>query len=86
MITLFNRKNILTSSSMEDLGRFKMILSQNKIPFIVRTTRTRGSIGTMLDSRSYQQFNLAYKDVNTASFVYYVYVRRRDAGRARILV
>jgi hypothetical protein len=86
MITFFNRKRILTSSSMEDLGRFKMILSQNKIPFIVRTIRARGSIGTALDARSYQQFNLAYTDAKTASFVYYVYVHRRDEGRARTLV
>ncbi len=86
MITLFNRKKILTSSSIEDLGRFKMILSQNKIPFIVRTIRARGSIGTALDSRSYQQFNLAYTDAKTASFVYYIYVHRRDAGRAHVLV
>ena len=86
MITLFNRKKILTSSSMEDLGRFKMILSQNKIPFMVKTIRARGSIGTALDVRSYQQFNLAYTDAKTASFIYYVYVHRSDAGRARVLV
>jgi hypothetical protein len=71
---------------MEDLGRCKMILSKNEIPFAVKTVRTRGSIGTMMDVRSYQRFNLAYTDANTATFIYYVYVHRRDADRARVLV
>lgn len=86
MITILNRKKILTSSSMEDLGHFKMILSQNAIPYSVKTIRSRGAIGSMMDARAYQRFNLPYQDAHTALFVYYVYVRRRDAARACTLV
>lgn len=86
MITLFNRKRILTSTSMEDLGRFKMILSGSEIPYLVKTIRSRGTIGSALDAKSYASFNLAYSDRQTAKFVYYLYVRRQDFQKAKVLV
>ena len=84
MITLFNRKKIMTSTSMEDLGRFKMILSGSKIPYMVKTFRNRGTIGSAMDAKSYASFNLPFGSRQT--FVYYLYVHRRDYDRARVLV
>jgi hypothetical protein len=86
VITLFNRTKILTSTSMEDLGRFKMILSQNVIPYMVKVIRARSAAGAGLDARAYAQANLAYRDSHTASFVYNLYINRRDYERAKLLV
>jgi hypothetical protein len=83
VINVFNRKKILTSPSMEDLGRVKQILGQGGIPYEVKTERARGAICTSMDVASYRQFNLPYKDGYTATFVYYVYIRRRDYERAQ---
>ena len=69
MITILNRKELMTDSSPEELARVKEALKAKDIEFEVRTLRSRA--------------NLAFsRDRQNISFVYRLYVRRCDYDRA----
>jgi hypothetical protein len=87
MIFLFLLKKLTTDSSGEEIRRVSTILTENKVKYVVRTVRPRGSIGSAMDSRTYANANLAmYKGASLPSYVYMVYVKRKDYERARDLV
>ena len=79
MITILNRKELMTDSSAEELARVKEALKTRDIEFEVRTIRSRGVIGNAMDASSYARANLAFsRDRQNIDFVYRLYVRRRD--------
>jgi hypothetical protein len=83
MITILNRKELMTDSSPEELARVKEALKAEDIEFEVRTLRSRGTIGNSMDAASYARANLAFsRDRQNISFVYRLYVRRCDYDRA----
>ena len=87
MITIFNRKILAKDSSAEEIARIKLILHQNGIPFESFCKRSRSIIGTNIDARAYQRFNLPYNEHDThVTFTYRIYVRRRDFEKASSLV
>ena len=75
MIHLFNRKELLLTSSMERQARVRDVLAANKIPYLVRTSsnisRSRGAIPGM-------RMDLLYQ--------YYIYVKRCDYEKAKHLI
>jgi len=80
-------KRLVIDTSAEEIGRTTTILEQNGIKYEVRTIRSRGTIGSGIDAHAYARANLAlYKGAQQPSFVYYVYVRRKDYDRARRLI
>ncbi len=86
MFTLF-KKRIATDTSSQAISRITDILEANSIKYEIRTRRPRGSVGTALDSRSYAGANIAmYKGASQPTYVYMLYVKRRDYQRARELV
>lgn len=85
MLGLFRQK-VLTCSDMQELGRVKLLLSEAGIPYEVKTIKPRGAIGRSMDVGAYRQFNMAYRDTGNNNFVYYVFVARRDAERAKKLI
>ena len=86
MFTLFMRK-LTVDTSAEEARRTTSILEKNNIHYEIRTIRTRGSIGSALDARSYANANLAmYKGASQPSFIYSVYVKPKDYDRAKKLV
>lgn len=86
MFTFFNKKLAVDTSS-EEITRITTILKKNHIKYELRTTRTRGSIGSGLDTYSYAQANIAlYKGASQPIFLYSVYVNRKDFNLARKLV
>ena len=75
MIHLFNRKELLLTSSMERQARVRDMLAANKIPYLVRTSsnisRSRGVIPGMRMDMLYQ---------------YRIYVKRCDYEKAKCLI
>ena len=75
MIHLFNRKELLLTSSMERQARIRDILETNHIPYRVRTSsnisRSRGVIPGMRMDLMYQ---------------YRIYVKRSDYEKAKFLI
>ena len=75
MIHLFNRKELLLTSSMERQARVRDMLAANKIPHLVRTSsnisRSRGVIPGMRMDMLYQ---------------YRIYVKRSDYEKAKYLI
>ena len=75
MIHLFNRKELLLTSSMERQARARDMLAANKIPYLVRTSsnisRSRGVIPGMRMDMLYQ---------------YRIYIKKDDYEKARHLI
>ena len=75
MIHLFNRKELLLTSSMERQARVRDILAANHIPYRVHTSsnisRSRGVIPGMRMDMLYQ---------------YRIYVKRSDYEKAKYLI
>ena len=75
MIHLFNRKELLMTTSMERQARVRDMLAANKIPYLVRTSsnisRSRGVIPGMRMDMLYQ---------------YRIYVKRSDYEKAKFLL
>ena len=83
----FFMKRIAIDTSAEEVRRISSILEQNNLKCEVRTERTRGSIGSSLDAASYAQGNIAmYKGASQPTFIYSVYVNRKDYDCARKLI
>ena len=84
MLTIFNRRELLTTCSMEEQTRVRDILAQNGIdyriktvnpsarsPFVGSSGRSRtGSLGVNMD----------------CAYQHYIYVHKKDAARARALL
>ncbi len=80
-------KKVLTDSNAGEVRRVENILIKNKIPYRIRTYKTRGSIGMALDTSSYARSNLAmYKGANRPSVSYGIYVRKKDYQRVMDLI
>ena len=75
MIHLFNRKELLMTTSMERQARVRDILASNNIPCRVCTSsnisRSRGMIPSMRTDLMYQ---------------YHIYVKRSDYEKAKYLI
>ena len=75
MIHLFNRKELLLTSSMERQARVRDMLAANKIPYLVRTSsnisRSQGVMPGMRMDMLYQ---------------YRIYVKRSDYEKAKFLL
>jgi len=79
----FLKKRIVVDTSGEEIRRVTNLLDQQAIKYELRTKRTRGSIGTALDSMAYARSNIAmYKGTSTPPVVYMVYVNRSDYAKA----
>ncbi len=86
MFALFMKKLVIDTSA-EEIRSTTTILEQNHLKYEIRTTRTRGSIGSAMDARSYANANLAmYKESSQPSFVYSVFVKPKDYDKARKLI
>jgi hypothetical protein len=82
-MSLIVKKRIVVDISGEEIRRVTNLLDQHHITYELRTKRTRGSIGTALDSMAYARSNIAmYKGTSTPPVVYMVYVKRSDYAKA----
>ncbi|NMC15251.1 MAG: hypothetical protein GYA40_01215 [Chloroflexi bacterium] len=80
-------KQLISDTSSEEIRRVEELLKRENIPYRLQTQRTRGALGSMIDSRSYAASNIAlYKGAAQPNFVYTIYVRRKDYQRANALM
>lgn len=83
----FLKKKLSVDISSEEIRRVTTILDQNKIKYEIKTIRTRGIIGTGMDAMSYARSNISmYKGSSQPSFIYEVYVSRKNYVQALKLI
>lgn len=75
MIYLFNRKELLVTTSMERQASVRDILASNNIPYRVRTSSNISRSRTVIPG---MRMDLRYQ--------YYIYVKRSDYEKARDLI
>lgn len=86
MFVIFKKRLVVDSNNVA-ITRTTEILEKHMIKYELRTTRSRGSIGSRLDALSYARSNIAmYKGSAMPDFVYMIYVKRRDFTRAKQLI
>lgn len=83
MLTIFNRRELLTTFSMEEQNRVRDILSRNRIDYRIKTVNpsARATFGSSGRSRT-GSFGI---DMNCA-YQYYIYVHAKDYARAQSLI
>lgn len=82
MITIFNRKELTTTFSMEQQAKVRNILSQNNIKYIVKTVnRTTSSVlGTTRSKTGTLGQNIKL------SYEYIIYVHKNDYDKAKSII
>lgn len=80
-------KKLLVDTNAEEVRRVEDLLKKHEILYRINTKRTRGSIGSAMDSLAYAKSNLAmYKGGDMPTVIYEIYVRRRDFNEAKKLI
>ena len=78
MIHLFNRRELLTTISMERQAEVRNILADNKIPYRVCV---RNNVGGMSRSRMVMPGTRM-----ESMYQYYIYVKKSDYEKAKYLI
>jgi len=83
MLTIFNRRELLTTCSMEEQNRVRDILAQNGIDYRVKTVNptARSTFGASGRSRT-GSFGVNMD----CAYQYYIYVHKDDFARAQSLL
>lgn len=83
MLTVFNRRELLTTFSMEEQNRVRDILAQNNIDYRVKTVNPSARSAAAGSGRARTgSFGI---DMDCA-WQYYIYVHKKDYDRARSLL
>ena len=83
MITFFNQKRLLLDSDPQELARVKEALKQSGIAFYVKTTVSDNVLSRSFNAKAAERLVRTYSTMDAQSYVYYLYVRRRDFAQAR---
>ena len=87
MINVFNHVKLYADSSAEAAANIWGRLKAEGIPYTMKTQQSRGALGKALTAsggmRAYQGGMAASSYSDQVSYFYTIYVRRRDAERAR---
>jgi len=83
MLTLFNRRELLTTCSMEEQNRVRDILAKNHVEYQVKTINqtARSTFGSSARAHTGSfgiNMDCAYR--------YYIYVHKKDYARAQSLI
>lgn len=83
MLTIFNRRELLTTFSMEEQNRVRDILARNQIDYRLKTVdpAARATFGSSGRART-GSFGI---DMDCA-YQYYIYVHKKDYARAQSLI
>ena len=83
---LIYNKKLLVDSSAEEFANVKARLKKANIPHYVKTIKSAPTIIQGSYAGSYQKYNLSYSpDKDHISYVYYIYVKKKDYIRAKEL-
>lgn len=85
MLTILNRRKLLSDTSAEELARVREILKREGIPYTEKTIRPRGVVGRSLDAATTSRYWVSYRWAggDLTPFIYTLYVRRKDYERAK---
>ncbi len=83
MICFLNRKKIFTDSSPIELANTKSKLDKAGIKYIVNTTKFSGNTSRFQSLRTAAAMNYAVNASEATTYVYDLYVHRKDVERAR---
>ena len=78
MIHLFNRKELMTTFSLEKQGKVREILADNGIEYRIRARSNTGGISRSRTVLSGFKMEMAYQ--------YDIYVKREDFEKAQYLI
>ena len=83
MLTIFNRRELLTTVSMEEQSRVRDILAQNHIDYRIKTVNPTAQTTFGAGGRS----RTGSFGVNPdCAYQYYIYVHKNDYARAQSLI
>ena len=80
------RKQLLLDSDPQAIAKAKAILQENGIAFEVKTTVSENVLSRNFNAKAAQYRFEAYNKVSTQSYLYYLYVKRRDYQSAKELI
>ena len=87
MITILNRKRLLADSDSEAAAKVKEALKAAKIPYDVRTVQNHTALGKAIHASvgvgTFRGGMPASSFSDQCTYVYMIYVRRKDLERAR---
>lgn len=86
MIWFLNRKQLLVDTSAQELMRARQILDAGGIAYEVKTTTSDNVLSRNFNAKAASHLYRAYSDMERQSYVYYLYVRRRDFKTAQVLL
>lgn len=80
MITLFNRKELIITRSMNEQARIRNLLAEKNIDYIVKTSNRAGneSVGRGMRTAACTEENAIYE--------YKIYVKKEDYEKARGMI
>ncbi len=87
MVTIFNRKKLVTDSSSQEIARVRGVLEENGIDFYTETKRNanivlEGNYARMAASRG-----MAYSSMRgPVDYTYTIWVKKKDYDRAEKLL
>jgi len=79
MITVFNRKEVLTTFSMGEYANARSILSEYHIPYVTKTVSTSG--GNFMGGGHRSTWGSMGENLDY-SYQYYLYVHKKDYEEA----
>ena len=83
MITVLNQKRLLLDTDPQELARVKETLKRHNIEFYVKTTVSDNVLSRSFNAKAAERLVRTYSTMETQTYVYYLYVRRRDYARAK---
>lgn len=83
MVTIWNRKRLMLDTDPQELARAKEALKRNGIEFHVKTTVSENVLSRSFNAKAAERLVRTYSTMETQTYIYYLYVRRRDFARAR---
>ena len=87
MITIFNRSKLLADSSSETAAKVRETLKAARIPYYMKTVQNHTGLGRAIHAGAgvgaYRGGMPASSFSDQMSYVYFIYVRKKDLARAK---
>lgn len=87
MITIFNRSRLLADSSSETAAKVREALKAARIPYYMKTVQNHTGLGRAIHAGAgvgtYRGGMPASSFSDQMSYVYFIYVRKKDLARAK---
>lgn len=85
MVNIFNRKDLVTDVSSEEITRVTNILKENNIEYYLKTIRNTNTFMQTRYVKSQMKFNQIYnkEEAPHLKFIYRIYVKRKDYVKAQ---